>query len=54
MKLLEAINTTCPLAELEGFGVNVTTPACKELLDVNFTKELGGYYEYSLFDDCWY
>lgn len=28
MKTCEAINKTCTLAELTGYGVNVTTPAC--------------------------
>jgi len=45
---------TCNDTELIGYnGVHVTDPACEALIDKMYV-EIGGFYEYSLYDRCWY
>jgi len=53
-KLYTEIMETCPRDQLIGFnGLEVTDIQCKELI-AKAEKQMGGYYEYSLYDDCWY
>ena len=53
-KLYNKIMDTCPYDQLVGYnGVQVTDPECKSLI-AQAEKQMGGYYIYNLYDDCWY
>ena len=43
----------CPKDQLVGYGVPVSDEKCKELL-TQADKQIGGYFEYALYDECWY
>ena len=42
----------CSMEELMGYGATVSSGCSDALATVR--DELGGYWEYSLYDDCWY
>ena len=53
-KLYDEIMDTCPRDQLVGYnGVKVTDENCTKLIQ-KATDQMGGYFEYSLYDDCWY
>jgi hypothetical protein len=53
-KLTKKIMDTCPYEQLVGYnGVKVTDADCQALLDKAETQ-IGGYFEYALYDECWY
>ncbi len=53
-KTYDAIKKNCPREQLVGFnGLQVTNKACKALL-AQADEEVGGYYAYNLYDECWY
>lgn len=53
-KLYDEIMDKCPRDQLIGYnGLKVTDENCTKLIE-KAQKEMGGYFEYSLYDDCWY
>jgi hypothetical protein len=50
-KLYDEIMDTCPRDQLIGYnGLQVTNETCKKLIEKAQTQ-MGGYFEYSLYDD---
>jgi len=52
-KLYEQIRKECPRDMLIGYGVHMTDPHCISLLE-EVTTQIGTYFPYNLYDDCWY
>ncbi len=52
-KLYAEIMKECPYDQLLGYGKTITDPKCKALIQQMY-QQIGGYYVYALYDDCWY
>jgi len=52
-KLYAEIVLKCPKDQLVGYGVKLTDETCKGLI-ADMYEEIGGYFVYGYYDDCWY